>query len=75
MPSRRPWMLLVDEAYYLFNAGNDRMGQESIEILLNVMENQQDRSVVALPDTKTAWTLSSPTFLVRMSRVYWCNHY
>merc|ERR1719183_1431520 len=32
-------ILLVDEAYYLYNAANDRdYGQESIEILLNVME-------------------------------------
>ena len=34
-------VLLVDEAYYLYNAGNDRdYGQESIEILLNMMENK-----------------------------------
>jgi probable Rubsico expression protein CbbX len=46
-------VLLVDEAYYLFNAGNDRdYGQESIEILLNVMENQQDDLVVALAGYK-----------------------
>merc|ERR1740133_460633 len=31
-------ILLVDEAYYLYNAANDRdYGQESIEILLNVV--------------------------------------
>ena len=46
-------VLLVDEAYYLFNAANDRdYGQESIEILLNVMENQQDDLVVALAGYK-----------------------
>mmetsp|Transcript_23200 Transcript_23200/g.64306 ORF Transcript_23200/g.64306 Transcript_23200/m.64306 type:complete len:411 (+) Transcript_23200:205-1437(+) len=46
-------LLLVDEAYYLFNAANDRdYGQESIEILLNVMENQQDDLVVALAGYK-----------------------
>lgn len=46
-------VLLVDEAYYLFNAANDRdYGQESIEILLNVMENNQDDLVVALAGYK-----------------------
>ena len=36
-------ILLVDEAYYLYNAANDRdYGQESIEILLNVMENNKE---------------------------------
>merc|ERR1711988_1839679 len=41
-------ILLVDEAYYLYNAANDRdYGQESIEILLNVMEqNREDLIVV-----------------------------
>ena len=35
-------MLLVDEAYYLYNAANDRdYGQESIEILLTFMENNR----------------------------------
>lgn len=42
-------VLLVDEAYYLYNAANDKdYGQESIEILLNVMENQKDDLVVVL---------------------------
>merc|ERR1712127_88754 len=46
-------LLLVDEAYYLYNAANDRdYGQESIEILLNVMENNQDDLVVALAGYK-----------------------
>merc|ERR1712087_21131 len=46
-------ILLVDEAYYLYNAANDRdYGQESIEILLNVMENNQDDLVVALAGYK-----------------------
>jgi probable Rubsico expression protein CbbX len=46
-------VLLVDEAYYLYNAANDRdYGQESIEILLNVMENQQEDLVVALAGYK-----------------------
>lgn len=42
-------VLLVDEAYYLYNASNDKdYGQESIEILLNVMEHQRDDLVVVL---------------------------
>ena len=46
-------VLLVDEAYYLYNAGNDRdYGQESIEILLNVMENNSDDLVVAVAGYK-----------------------
>merc|ERR1712086_1092975 len=46
-------VLLVDEAYYLYNAANDRdYGQESIEILLNVMENNSDDLVVALAGYK-----------------------
>ena len=46
-------VLLDDEAYYLYYAANDRdYGQESIEILLNVMENQQDDLVVALAGYK-----------------------
>eukprot|EP00588_Corethron_pennatum_P007142 CAMPEP_0194298348 /NCGR_PEP_ID=MMETSP0169-20130528/60113_1 /TAXON_ID=218684 /ORGANISM="Corethron pennatum, Strain L29A3" /LENGTH=410 /DNA_ID=CAMNT_0039048325 /DNA_START=550 /DNA_END=1782 /DNA_ORIENTATION=- len=46
-------VLLVDEAYYLFNAANDRdYGQESIEILLNVMENNAEDLVVAVAGYK-----------------------
>jgi len=46
-------ILLVDEAYYLFNAENDRdYGQESIEILLNVMENNKEDLVVILAGYK-----------------------
>jgi len=46
-------VLLVDEAYYLYNAANDRdYGQESIEILLNVMENNSDDLVVAVAGYK-----------------------
>ncbi|PXF45125.1 Protein cbbX-like [Gracilariopsis chorda] len=42
-------VLLIDEAYYLYNASNDKdYGQESIEILLNVMEHQKDDLVVVL---------------------------
>lgn len=42
-------VLLIDEAYYLYNAANDKdYGQESIEILLQVMEHQRDDLVVVL---------------------------
>eukprot|EP00960_Hanusia_phi_P000141 3976-Hanusia_phi.AAC.1 len=42
-------VLLIDEAYYLYNASNDRdYGQESIEILLNVMEENREDLVVVL---------------------------
>merc|ERR1712087_620316 len=46
-------ILLVDEAYYLYNAANDRdYGQESIEILLNVMENDKEDLIVILAGYK-----------------------
>jgi len=42
-------VLFIDEAYYLYRADNERdYGQESIEILLQVMENQRDDLVVIL---------------------------
>jgi len=46
-------ILLIDEAYYLYNASNDRdYGQESIEILLNVMEENREDLVVVLAGYK-----------------------
>jgi probable Rubsico expression protein CbbX len=46
-------VLLVDEAYYLYNAANDRdYGQESIEILLTFMENNREDLVVVLAGYK-----------------------
>merc|ERR1711998_582140 len=46
-------VLLIDEAYYLYNASNDRdYGQESIEILLNVMENNKEDLVVVFAGYK-----------------------
>jgi len=46
-------ILLVDEAYYRYNAANDRdYGQESIEILLNVMENNKEDIIVVLAGYK-----------------------
>jgi probable Rubsico expression protein CbbX len=42
-------VLFIDEAYYLHRAENERdYGQEAIEILLQVMENQRDDLVVVL---------------------------
>ena len=42
-------MLFIDEAYYLYRPENERdYGQESIEILLQVMENERDDLVVVL---------------------------
>jgi probable Rubsico expression protein CbbX len=42
-------VLFIDEAYYLFRQDNERdYGQESIEILLQVMENNRDDLVVIL---------------------------
>src|SRR5499427_350253 len=46
-------VLFIDEAYYLFRPENERdYGQESIEILLQVMENQRDDLVVILAGYK-----------------------
>jgi probable Rubsico expression protein CbbX len=42
-------VLFIDEAYYLYRTENERdYGQESIEILLQVMENQREDLVVIL---------------------------
>ena len=46
-------VLFIDEAYYLYRPENERdYGQESIEILLQVMENQRDDIVVILAGYK-----------------------
>ena len=46
-------VLFIDEAYYLYRAENERdYGQEAIEILLQVMENQRDDVVVILAGYK-----------------------
>ena len=42
-------VLFIDEAYYLFRAMDSRdYGQEAVDILLQVMENQRDKLVVIL---------------------------
>ena len=46
-------VLFIDEAYYLYKPENERdYGAESIEILLQVMENQRDDLVVILAGYK-----------------------
>ena len=46
-------VLFIDEAYYLYRPENERdYGQEAIEILLQVMENQRDDVVVILAGYK-----------------------
>jgi SpoVK/Ycf46/Vps4 family AAA+-type ATPase len=46
-------VLFIDEAYYLYRAGDSMdYGQEVIDILLQVMENERDRLVVILAGYK-----------------------
>ena len=46
-------VLFIDEAYYLYRPENERdYGQEAIEILLQVMENQRDDLVVIVAGYK-----------------------
>lgn len=46
-------VLFIDEAYYLYKPENERdYGQEAIEILLQVMENQREDLVVVLAGYK-----------------------
>jgi probable Rubsico expression protein CbbX len=56
-------VLFIDEAYYLYRPENERdYGQEAIEILLQVMENQRDDLVVILAGYKD-----------KMARFFECN--
>ena len=49
-------VLFIDEAYYLYKPENERdYGQESIEILLQTMENYRDDLLLILAGIKTAW--------------------
>jgi probable Rubsico expression protein CbbX len=46
-------VLFIDEAYYLYRASDSKdYGQEAIEILLQVMENERDKLVVILAGYK-----------------------
>ena len=64
-------VLFIDEAYYLYRADNERdYGQESIEILLQVMENQRDDLVVILAgykDRMDAFFQSNPGMSSRIA--------
>jgi ATPase family protein associated with various cellular activities (AAA) len=46
-------VLFIDEAYYLYRDGDSKdYGQECIDILLQVMENDRDKLVVILAGYK-----------------------
>jgi len=64
-------VLFIDEAYYLYRAENERdYGQEAIEILLQVMENQRDDLVVILAgyaDRMDRFFSSNPGFRSRIA--------
>ncbi|WP_295558558.1 CbbX protein [uncultured Hyphomicrobium sp.] len=64
-------VLFIDEAYYLHRPENERdYGQEAIEILLQVMENQRDDLVVVLAgyaDRMQTFFQSNPGFRSRVS--------
>ena len=64
-------VLFIDEAYYLYRPENERdYGQEAIEILLQVMENQRDDLVVILAgygDRMERFYESNPGFRSRVA--------
>jgi probable Rubsico expression protein CbbX len=64
-------VLFIDEAYYLYRPENERdYGQESIEILLQVMENQREDLVVILAgygERMTSFFASNPGFRSRIA--------
>ena len=64
-------MLFIDEAYYLYRPENERdYGQEAIEILLQVMENNRDDLVVILAgyaDRMDRFFASNPGFRSRIA--------
>ena len=64
-------VLFIDEAYYLYRQENERdYGQESIEILLQVMENNRDDLVVILAgyaDRMDRFFRSNPGFRSRVA--------
>src|ERR1700752_4698253 len=65
-------VLFIDEAYYLYRPENERdYGQEAIEILLQVMENQREDLVVILAgygERMTNFFASNPGFRVRLGQ-------
>ncbi len=64
-------VLFIDEAYYLYRPENERdYGQEAIEILLQVMENQRDDLVVIVAgyaDRMEKFYQSNPGFRSRIA--------
>jgi probable Rubsico expression protein CbbX len=64
-------VLFIDEAYYLYRPDNERdYGQEAIEILLQVMENNRDDIVVILAgyaDRMETFFTSNPGFRSRIA--------
>ncbi len=64
-------VLFIDEAYYLYRPENERdYGQEAIEILLQIMENQRDDLVVILAgygDRMETFFTSNPGFRSRIA--------
>ena len=64
-------VLFIDEAYYLYRPDNERdYGQEAIEILLQVMENNRDDLVVILAgyaDRMENFFQSNPGFRSRIA--------
>ncbi|ADP69299.1 CbbX protein [Rhodomicrobium vannielii ATCC 17100] len=64
-------VLFIDEAYYLYRPENERdYGQESIEILLQVMENQREDLVVILAgysDRMDKFFTANPGFRSRIA--------
>ena len=64
-------VLFIDEAYYLHRPENEKdYGQEAIEILLQVMENQRDDLVVILAgyrDRMETFFASNPGFRSRIA--------
>jgi probable Rubsico expression protein CbbX len=64
-------VLFIDEAYYLYRPENERdYGQEAIEILLQIMENQRDDLVVILAgygERMDTFFTSNPGFRSRIA--------
>src|SRR3979490_34368 len=72
-------VLFIDEAYYLYRPENERdYGQEAIEILLQVMENQRDDLVVILAGYKQRMDVffrSNPGLSSRIAHHLECPDY
>jgi hypothetical protein len=56
-------VLFIDEAYNIYRVDNERdYGQETVEMLLQIMENRRaDRLVVMAGYKGQGWIASSPT--------------